>query len=743
MSSIQFHYANTPVDRKKVHPDLIAQMADSAKNIKVAGNASADEWSKLAESVVQQDAVSAEQAAQIDQLGKATFKYHSKLHADFKASGYKDQAIKSELADVHVFRAGNDKIRKAVAYSQAMATLAAHAGAEFGPTGLVATYLAGASLKQEQAVELIRSVEDLRLGNSNLVHQGNQIEGYHAEQVWPKMVQMLQHGVAEAGAGRPLEVNAQYYELTSQQIVGLLAENAEAGNKVRVNVDAGRLVAYKGSHVVIDEVPDKLRAMLQLVATGGDVGISLYNVSEALGAPNNLMHRKGLRVGDEFFLSGMNANEGSGENIDAGYSLKGPVARQLVANFARDAQQSAGSSAEAIFGEKPLAEFMQGDINMGTRGLVSLFDLVHGPGKAGTSLPSLKTFAQLEKFAQSKGLNAGDFVDCDAAKAEELLAAGEALPLSKHGKEAFLTQLHKVVDLARSPENVARIQDISLPEGKVEGATAVALADHPVDRETLMLQAIQDAEEFIYIPGFVMTKTVAELLVAKKEEMEAQGKSIDIRVLADPGVYPDGGTPNQAGMEILEDAGIACRWANLPRTGWHDRKIHAKQILTDRGEFFGSTNFSRKGLRENWEHSAYVKFEDGDRQAGEARDEAKSKFLHMWDRESYELNSLERGRRLKSRDKEAKDYEILVDESRFGTVRDVIKLIETAEVDSGNFTEDQLKNPEIASRRDQLMSQGYDEGNAALIAVQEKMGSEAFYQAISELPGQKALREYR
>ncbi len=733
---MSFSIANNKVDSRNVNAELVRKWADSAKRIEVDGNASKDSWEKLAQGAEKSGSLSQGDLDQITNLGKACFKYHKQLHSDFKASGYKDMAIKDKLSDVHVFTTGSDAVKKAIARSQALAAVEAAAPASFGPTGVVAAYAAAARLDDESLKALVDSVAGMRAGDSPLVFAGNKIQGFHVEEIWPQMMRMLDKAAENGRAGKPQEVNAQYYELTNQQVVGKLAAAAEAGNKVRVNVDAGRLVAYKGSHVVIDEVPDKLRAILQLNTTKGDIAVSAYPVPKELGDPGNLMHRKGLRVGDEFLLSGMNANEGSGENVDAGYVIEGPAAKKLVSNFSRDVQQSAGASNAEIYGDKPLAGFMDGDINMGKRGLTALIDCADGPTKAGTSLPQFKTFAEVQEFGKKHGVDAASWIEATPAQAEETLANGGELALSKKGKEAFMALVDKALGSCRTKENVARLKDISIPSGKPVGKADVALADFPTDRETLMITAIQEAEKFIYIPAFVMTGTIAEMLVAKKEEMEAAGKKIDIRVLADPGVYPDGGTPNEAGMERLEDAGIPCKWANLPRSGWHDRKIHAKEILTDKGEFFGSTNFSKKGLRENWEHSGYVKFDDSNRSEQE---HSVAQFTNLWENESFELNSLERGKKLKNRDKDRIDYAELVDESRYGTTRDIIGGIEKAEVDTGKFTEDQARDSKTAARVAELEAAGYDEGSAVILAVQEKMGKAEFYKALNELPARKEL----
>src|SRR5690606_24108057 len=125
------------------------------------------------------------------------------------------------------------------------------------------------------------------------------------------------------------------------EVIGKAARTAEAGNKLRVNVDPGRL-SYpekdkdRNQFFDVDDIPDKLRTVIQLAAVKGDVGVSLFPAAAKLGDPENLMHRKVLRTGDQVLLSGMNANDGSGENLDAGYVIEGPAARALGDNLKRD-----------------------------------------------------------------------------------------------------------------------------------------------------------------------------------------------------------------------------------------------------------------------------------------------------------------------------------------------------------------------------------------------------------------------
>ena len=740
--NVGFQVNGYTINRQGVDAGLIRRMADSAGNIKVDGNMSSDEWAALADRVETTGQVSRDDYKAIQDLGRACFKHHRQLHTDLRASNYKDKAVKAELQDVHVFRSGSDKIKESLALAQCQTAVEGLAGASFGPTGLVTAFAAYSDLQKRALEPLMDQIQGLRDGSSPCLYQGNQTEGFHGDQIWKKMNNMLDGAVEQAKAGNPQEVDAQYYELTSPEFVEKIADCAEAGCPVRVNVDPGRLVAFSSSHVVISEVPDKLRVMLQLSQIDGDVGVSMYPIEKELGNASDLMHRKGLRVGETFLLSGMNANAGSGENIDAGYTIEGPAAKRLAQNFARDVGTSAGSSMEQIFGTKALAGFMDGDINMAGRGLVSLIDCIDGPSDAHTYLPQPTSYDEMQAFAAAHGQNIDDLVDATPAEIDKALGSKGELPLSKFGKEKFLELAQRAVDTVNSPENMKKVNDIDLPEGNPVGTTAVALADLPTEREAVMLQAIQEAEEFIYIPAFVMTKTVAAMIVAKRDEMAAQGKDIDIRVVADPGVYPDGGTPNEGGVEFLEDAGIDVRWAMLPRSGSHDRKIHAKEILTDKGEFFGSTNFSKKGLRENWEHSGYVRFDESNPSDVENREAAKAYFENLWENESVAVDTVAASKANRhGYGTHDKDYDVQIEEGRGTVVRTLLRNVQNFEKASANFVNAQVaQDPSLNGRISELMDQGYDEGSAKLEAVRGKMGHEAFYAALHALPECQTLQ---
>ena len=359
-------------------------------------------------------------------------------------------------------------------------------------------------------------------------------------------------------------------------------------------------------------------------------------------------------------------------------------------------------------------------------------------------MPKATNAQQLADIAKSMGQNVSDYTDCSLEEIDSLLKRGQDIPLSPKGKEAFLGVVQRALDITRSPENVAKLQDIDIPTGDPKGTTAIALADLPNDRRAAMIQAIQDAEEFIYVPAFVMTKSVASVLVAKRDEMQAQGKDIDIRVVADSGIYPDGGTPNEGGLKFLEDHGIDVHWTLLPRSSSHDRKVHAKEILTDKGEFFGSTNFSNKGMGVNWEHSGYVKFNPDDKASISQRESAKAHFLNLWDNESFGLNTKDAATKRKRGAKGQLDYDVQVEEARSGVVRETIRGIQNFEKASADFVGKLVgSDPQATSRIEELVLQGYDQGSATLMAAKEKMGDEAFYSALHSLPAYEQLQQMK
>ncbi len=744
INNSNFSVGGVPLDRSKFNPESFGKMAEAAAGVPIEENKPAGEWKDLAERIAKQDEVTSDDLAAFQDLNKAARPERSKLRKAFAKSGYKDEKIASKLTQFYVFDGPFGKLTEALRLGSAKVAVEALANSGFGPLNVVTAYQAYSNLAQAPLQELVTSIEGVEAGKAKNYFPGNEVKQFHHERIWQEMNQMMSDSLQSAKDGKPVQITAQYYELTSPDLLGKLAANVEAGNPVRVNVDAGRIVAYSGDRIELDDFPDKMRSILQLTQLKGDIGVSTYPVSKLLGDPNDLMHRKGLSCGETFLLSGMNANAGSGENIDAGYTIQGPAARQLVQNFKRDVKESRGVTNADVFGEKSIAEFADKEVLMGSRGIVSLLDALHGPSPAGTPLERPKDFAELSAYAKSRDFDIKQLFQVPDGELEAavngMLQGGEPLPVTAFTKGKVLELSEKALDATRSEKNLKALDDINLPKGEPQGKAVVAIADLPTERETEMIMTIQQAEKFIYVPAFVMTRPIAAALVAKNNEMKAQGKPFDVRVVADPGIYPDGGTPNEDGIRLLEDGGIRARWALLPRCGSHDRKIHAKELLTDKSELFGSTNFSKKGLRENWEHSGIVHFDEKDPDSIKQRDEAKAVYEDLWDNFSYECNTIDLATVWKT-NYEGPDKEYQIEDARFGVVKKILKGIDEWEVESGAWTEQQAKAPVVQARVGELIASGIDEMSAVHLAVRQTLGDEKYFAGLHGLKSYGELKK--
>ncbi|MFN8606492.1 MAG: phospholipase D-like domain-containing protein [Vulcanimicrobiota bacterium] len=609
------------------------------------------------------------------------------------------------------------------------AAIGALAGASFGPLNTVAAYLAWNPAPANRLGNLIDQLKKLEAGNSELVHSGNQVTPVHQEKLWQAKLQMLDEAIVQAQAGNAPEIDVQYYEMTSSSFVGRLAEAAEAGCKVRVNIDPSRPRQSDCAEVSVDESPRKLRALLQLLAVPkGDVGVSVYPVAEELGNIQQLMHRKLLRVGEKVLFGGMNANEGSGENFDTGYLVEGPAARKLVEGFQQDVLTSAGSTPLQVYGQKVLSNFEEGMLGLTPHGLATTLDIIAGPSPAGVRIPSHPTLAQLEELASKAGLKLSSLVDEDQLKHQLQYRSTKPMELKPKGKKMLHKLMTDAFERTGSRTNVNRLKDMQLPEGKPEGGVRVAVGSSSEEREALILQAIATAEKFCYVPTFVITKAMARALVARRDELAAQGKTLDVRVVADAGIYQFGGTPNDEGYLALEDAGIPVHWALLTRVqGDHDRKIHAKQVLTDKMELVGSTNLSNKGVRDNWELSGLVYFDENAAESMAARQDGVERFEKLWKYESIAFDS--RAAAI------LQDITSLgMDQSRKKSIRTVLNMIQNYEVQTSKLIEQEMASPALAERADELQRQGMAWGYARLKACEESFGVDGFAEKLKTVP---------
>lgn len=760
--NIQFRAAGIPLSNQKIDKPFLRGMYKATKGAEI------EEGKEEALAAIEQLGKTGEMSEDgLDALNdyrKAVYKEwradKDRMWSTWRSNGknWKDpaiKAIKKEMGINGAFLMDNQTFTTELREAGARVAVEALAGANFGPAGVIAGYSAYANGRQwsgadKKATEsLVNTYKAYESGESRMSTDGNNIEQVHREELW-KILGTLTGEAAESGQkGDPLPITAQYYELTSPEMIGNLATAAKAGSKLRLNLDPGRL-SYPSKdretgnkYFEIDDIPHKMRTILQFAnIEGADVGVSIFPMEQELGDPTDLMHRKVLRVGDKVLMSGMNANMGSGENIDAGYVVEGPAAAVLTENVARDIDKSAGRGMDDIWGAEHVEMFRTEDLRVGRRGITALLDGLQGPSPAGADLPRTTTLASLEKLAKKAGVKLADLVDVPAEDYKEVMsgiARGEGeISLSAEGKEQLLALMERAVDATQTKKNIKALDDISLPSDKKVGDTRVDIADLPSEREVLTINAIMEAEEFILVPGFVVTRAVAGAIVAKQKQAIAAGKPLDIRVIADSGVYPDGGTPNKWGVNFLEDNGIETRWSKLTRTNWHDRKIHAKQLLTDKGEIAGSTNFSKKGMRENWETSAYVHFEEGDKEAAELRDQSKAQFEELWETETFDFSARDLAT-YNNRFAPKLGREWAIEQDRDYSTKKIVQAIEVYEEDTAVMMEKLVERPDIKARRTELLENGYSEGDSALMAVEDVLGREEFMKMKNELPGHKKL----
>ena len=761
MKSKPLSIGNVPLRTGRVDRDFVEGAKSALENSKVRkGRVGA---ARILDGWTTKEPLSPEQFESLDTYVDSVQKSFNKLESKWwklhKANP--DSAEKKDIeqqmgveGEVLLY---HDKLTTELREANARAAVQAMAGTLSGVPGLVAAYSAYANGKTwtgpetEDTRAVLQEMKALDSGSSTMVTTGNSVEQVHREKLWKKMHSMLDESIEKAEGGNPTELDVQLYELTSFEMIKKIARSGQAGNKVRLNLDAGRLNfpsrdAEGEEYFSLDAIPDKIRTIIQLATLpDADIGVSLFPQKKVLNSPTDLMHRKVIRLGDEVLVSGMNANLGSGENVDSGYVVKGPAAEKLSQNLVRDIQTSRGATLKDIWGEGHIEKFADTNLRLGKRGFLSLLDSVGGPSEPGTKLPKVETVEQLEAMAKKSGVNFSDLIVFEGDYEKEvsrMLGGRYHLQLSPKGKKLLTGLVQRAIDVTTAPENLDRLDDMTTASGAKAGSTRVDVADVPVEREALVLSAINKADEFVYMPSFVITRAVAAALVERRDQLQEQGKELDIRVVADSGLYPHGGTPNSYGVKYLEDHGIQPRWSKLERSAEHDRKIHAKQLITDKGEITGSTNFSTQGMRENWETSALIHFDPKDEESQKAKSESVQQFDELWD-DAFELNTKDHAAFL-NREKDGPGKEWFIEEDRERSVRYVLRLLGNYERESGKMHQDLAKaHPEIADLRDKLVESGYSYGDATFKATKQVLGAEKHQTLLDSLGTNDTLKELK
>ena len=176
------------------------------------------------------------------------------------------------------------------------------------------TFFENTSISKITLRHVLETVQSLDNPDSPFLIKGNKISVLTREHVWQTKMNILDKAINDISNGTsPKEVDFEYYELSSPDMLERIEASAKLGSPIRGVLDPGRfttLYPKKGTKIIdASEVIRKLRIASYFQDQLGkyDVGICLYPVVKKLGSDQNLMHRKLLRAGDNVVLSGMNA----------------------------------------------------------------------------------------------------------------------------------------------------------------------------------------------------------------------------------------------------------------------------------------------------------------------------------------------------------------------------------------------------------------------------------------------------
>jgi phosphatidylserine/phosphatidylglycerophosphate/cardiolipin synthase-like enzyme len=422
------------------------------------------------------------------------------------------------------------------------------------------------------------------------------------------------------------------------------------------------------------------------------MGVALFANKEVLGGRQELMHRKIFRVGDEVVFGGMNANKGSRENVDFATSIQGPGAKALVDNFARDVALSRGKGVEEIYGNQLNLVKNSDNVSIKAGGLLDLLDATYGE-KAGLKgdEPLNERVDRLLTAARESGTDPAGLADFGGADVRDFLLNNRgSVRLTEEGTRLLTDGLEENIAKLGSAENQDSLSRISSPDATAKGSQTLAVGDNKVERQAMVLHAIDSAEKYIKVSAFVLNEDLARLLVQKKKDMAARGEDFQVQVVLDPGLYEYGGTPNEPAYKLLEKEGVQVKWAALERTDpAHDRKVHAKLLITDKEMLTGSTNFSTKGLRDNWEITDVAFFNQDDAESVRTQEKVNADFDRLWNKESLDINTVALAEK-KYAGYLGRDGAVLKEEYRGRVLRSFLREINNYEQESGEAVQRRL-----------------------------------------------------
>ena len=656
------------------------------------------------------------------------------IHGDLKAQPASDESVKRgewvNLAQAGV-KASLDEIaqtRKGIQWDKITGEL------ETKPSTIYETYFKETNVPVAEMKEVLRLTEELHKPDSPLKIGGNDVKPLMRGDIWAAKVNLLDRAIENpVQDGKPVEIDAEYYEMTSPEIMGRLRRAAENGAKVRVLLDPGHLApAGKGE---FDATSLAVRSSTVSTLLQGmedrDMAVTLFPNKEQLGGRDEIMHRKIFRVGETVVFGGMNANTGSGENVDFAMSIEGPATRRFGEIFRDDVEASKGRELQDIYGSQ--MELLRNDerpVTLSRFGFESLLNSMVGQdaGVTGDESREERT-ARLINAAKKREISPyslGNFEDIDKdgrvssldVQAFLLGKGSETVTLSESGRNTLADAVESTVKQIGGEKNVEALGQVTPPEGAlkegVKGRDVLSVGNSSVERQALVLDAIGSAGKFIRISAFVLNDDMAKLLIEKKREMDGRGEQFDIQVVMDPGMYGYGGSPNEPAYKRLEDAGVKVKWSLLDRTNpEHDRKNHSKLIITDQMILTGSTNFSEKGLRKNWEVNDVSYFIEGDPESEKKLAAVTGQYDRMWEREAISIDTRAAAERRLS-GYTGDDGAVRLDKERSRIIRDSLRTIESFEKEMGARIQKEGARRDIHDTVTRRVAQGENEGYALL-----------------------------
>jgi phosphatidylserine/phosphatidylglycerophosphate/cardiolipin synthase-like enzyme len=601
-----------------------------------------------------------------------------------------------------------------------------------------AAYFLSSSISTADMTSVITALNQLKDGSSPLISQENQTEVLIRGEVWKKKMALLNHAISQLELnGKSVEINLEYYEFSNPEMIQKVRHALALGAKVRILMDPGKLDAQNDS---LDA--SSLAARLQTVSLlkegmeNQDLAIAFFPNREQL-TKDGIMHRKIFRVGNTVILTGMNAGFGSGEDVDCGFALRGAGADRLIQIFKDDMNLAHHKTESEIYGNQIETLINHPSIVLNREGTLRFFQTLLKIQTA--SEKTWKEQAQeVLSEASKQGMKVQKLIQLSP---EQMLASSpESSPalLTTEGKELLAKKMRTVEMLLVSEKNQNKMLDANL-SAESSGNEAVITAATPIERQALILFGIESAERFIKIPAFVLTKGIANALIAKKNEMEKQGKEFSIQVILDPGLYNETGkypfNPNEPSFLFLQEHNIPVKWAALERsTNDHDRKLHSKTIITDQLAITGSTNFSDKGLRKNWEISGALLFNSENKGK---RAKLEKDFRTLYENESLapDIKAMAEKRFINRQDVGSPEQ---MQTYNFMTTRHFLRDLAELEKETGSwmdaYQQDSFNKHEIAK----LIKQGEHPGIAAFKVV----GDQTMKQIRDKTPIWRKMQSY-